>query len=218
MPNVFTGRANFIARLSIVVVILGLTLVGGFAYGYIRSAFYTGVGVEVSQPVPFSHSHHVQGLGIDCRYCHTTAETSAFAGLPTTQTCMNCHSKVWVDAPMLEPVRESWRTQTPLRWERVHNLPDFVYFAHSIHLAKGIGCASCHGRVDEMRLMRKEASLFMQWCLDCHRNPAPHLRPTEALFSMDWQPPDDGGALAGALLDHHQIQQAAITDCSTCYR
>lgn len=218
MSNVFTPRANFIARASIVVILLGLTAVSSFVLGFARSSFSTGVGVEVSQPVPFSHQHHVAGLGIDCRYCHTTVEESAFAGIPATQTCMNCHSKLWTDAPMLEPIRESWRTGAPVCWQRVHDLPDFVYFDHSVHLAKGIGCTTCHGRVDQMPLVRKDATLFMSWCLDCHRDPWPHVRPRDELFSMEWQPLEDDLVQRDARSAQHDIRTQALADCSICHR
>ena len=218
MSSVFTPRANLIARVSLVGAVLALIGASAFLLGFVRSSFYTGVGVEMPQPVPFSHQHHVAGLGIDCRYCHATGEDSAFAGMPTTQTCMNCHAELWTDAPLLQPIRESWRSGTPVRWRRVHDLPDFAYFDHSIHLAKGIGCASCHGRVDEMALMRKDQTLFMSWCLDCHRNPKPHVRPREELFDMEWRPSPEDEAERDRLYERYQIQTAAILDCSTCHR
>ena len=131
------------------------------------------------QPIPFSHAHHVGGLGIDCRYCHTSVETSSFAGIPPTKTCMNCHSQIWSTSPTLEPVRESFRTGVSIQWTRVNDLPDYVYFNHSIHVNKGIGCESCHGRVDRMPLTWQENSLQMDWCLDCHRDPGKHIRPRD---------------------------------------
>ena len=141
--------------------------------------------------MPFSHEHHVRGLGIDCRYCHTSVEKSSFAGIPPTETCMTCHSQIWTDSPMLEPVRTSLRTNTPIRWNRVHDLPDYVYFNHGIHVQKGVGCVSCHGRVDQMPLTWKAEPMTMEWCLSCHRNPEKHLRPREEVFNMDWVPPED---------------------------
>src|SRR5690242_2634091 len=134
-----------------------------------RSPYVTYAGVAKPQPVPFSHQHHVTGLGIDCRYCHTSVETSSFAGIPPTSTCMNCHSQIWTNAAMLEPVRASYRTGQPLQWNRVHRLPDYVHFNHSIHVAKGIGCASCHGRIDKMNLVYQASPLTMEWCISCHR-------------------------------------------------
>jgi hypothetical protein len=179
----------------------------GVAY---RSPYYTDVGEPVRQPVPFSHEHHVGGLGIDCRYCHTTVERSASAGMPATQTCMRCHSQIWTQASMLAPVRESYRTGRPLRWTRVNDLPDFVYFNHSIHLASGVACVTCHGRVDRMPLMSKAHSLHMRWCVECHRNPARYQRSPADVFKMDEAVPV--AAHPRRLLDRN------ITDCTTCHR
>ncbi len=162
-----------------------------------RSSYMTEVGVVRDQPVPFSHEHHVAGLGIDCRYCHTSVEKSASAGMPSTATCMNCHAHIWKQSPLLEPVRASYRTGESLEWTRVHDLPDFVYFNHSVHVAAGVGCASCHGRVDKMPLMWREHSLHMDWCLECHRNPEPHRRPRDEVFNLAWEPPTLGGASHG---------------------
>ncbi len=217
MWSVFTPRANFVAHASLALSAMAVLVATGSALSFVRSSFRTGVGVEVSQPVPFSHQHHVAGLGIDCRYCHATVEASAFAGMPTTQTCMNCHARIWTDAPVLEPIRRSWSTGEPVRWNRVHDLPDFAYFDHSIHLARGVGCSTCHGRIDQMSLARKESTLFMSWCLDCHRNPEPHLRPSGELFNMAWKPsraegPHDPNA------EPDDIATAALTDCSICHR
>jgi hypothetical protein len=171
------------------------------------------------QPVPFSHTHHVAGIGIDCRYCHSSVEESSSAGIPPTATCMNCHKQIWADAPMLEPVRRSFETGEPLSWTRVHDLPDYVYFDHSIHVAKGIGCVSCHGRVDRMSLMFKEEHLRMDWCLDCHRHPEQHVRPRDEVVNLTWQPPRDGGESARQLVEEHEIADARhITNCSTCHR
>ena len=163
-----------------------------------RSNYVTEVGVVRDQPVPFSHEHHVAGLGLDCRYCHTSVETSASAGMPSTATCMNCHARIWNQSPLLEPVRASYRTGESLEWTRVHDLPDFVYFNHSVHVAAGVGCASCHGRVDKMPLMWREHSLHMDWCLACHRNPEPHRRPREEVFNLAWKPPTNESAASGS--------------------
>ena len=140
-----------------------------------------------TQPVPFSHQHHVGDLGIDCRYCHTAVEKSSYAGMPPTETCMNCHSQIWVGSDMLAPVRESYRTDQSLHWQRIYNLPGFVYFDHSIHIHKGIGCTTCHGRIDEMPITFQMPSLLMEWCLDCHRHPEPNLRPPGEIFNVKWQ-------------------------------
>jgi hypothetical protein len=149
----------------------------------------TRQGQRPDQPVPFSHKHHVQGLGLQCQYCHTTVEKSSYAGIPPTKTCMNCHAQIWTNAQLLEPVRASWATNQSLVWTKVHDLPDFVYFSHEIHVNKGLGCASCHGRVDQMPLMYEQNTLQMEWCLDCHRNPAKNIRPTGQIYNMAWEKP-----------------------------
>src|SRR3954452_3653344 len=176
MAQVFRPRANTIARASIAGVVIGVSVLGLVAAGVDRSPYITNQGVVKDQPVPFSHEHHVSGLGIDCRYCHTSVEVSGFAGIPSTKICMTCHSQIWTNAPVLEPVRQSWSSSAPIHWTRVHNLPDYVYFNHSVHVAKGIGCASCHGQVDQMPLMYQAASLQMEWCLGCHREPEKFIR------------------------------------------
>ncbi len=181
--------------------------------------FISEVEVARQQPVPFSHKHHVGDDGIDCRYCHTAVESSAFAGLPATQICMNCHSQIWLGSPLLEPVRQSMATSMPILWTRVYDLPDFVYFDHSIHLAKGVGCSTCHGRVDEMPLTRATNPMIMAFCLDCHRNPQRYLRPQGEIFSMDWQPGKDQDALGRRLAEQYRIKDSrALTSCSTCHR
>jgi hypothetical protein len=154
-----------------------------------RSPWVTRQGQRPDQPVPFSHKHHVEGLGLQCQYCHTSVEKSAYAGIPPTKTCINCHSQIWTNAQLLEPVRQSWATGESIQWIRVHDLPDYVYFNHEIHVNKGIGCASCHGRVDEMPLMYQQNTLQMEWCLNCHRNPTNNLRPTSEIYNMAWAGP-----------------------------
>jgi Cytochrome c7 and related cytochrome c len=216
MPQIFYPSTNTLSRVSIAAVVLSLAAFAMVGAGIQRSPYFTDVGVPREQPVPFSHAHHVAGLGIDCRYCHTTVETSSFAGIPPTETCMSCHRQIWSDSPMLEPVRESYRSGRPLEWTRVHDLADFVYFDHSIHVAKGIGCASCHGRVDTMPLTWRVATLHMDWCLDCHRNPGPHLRPVSRVFDMTWEPPPDHAAHAGDLVRERGIEKR--TDCGACHR
>ncbi len=215
MAQIFHRSFNTLSQVSIFGALLILLAVGWAWAKFVRSDYMTGVSVFRDQPVPFSHQHHVGGLGIDCRYCHATVETSAFAGMPSTRTCMNCHNQIWVDSPMLEPVRASLRTGKPIVWNRVHDLPEFVYFNHSIHVNKGVGCVSCHGRVDQMPLTRQTESLYMEWCLDCHRHPEQHVRPRSKVFDMTWQPKDqvtDGLKLLSA----YKIERR--TDCSTCHR
>ncbi len=218
MAQIFHRSFNTISKVSIfsaVFVIVGI----GWAYNrFIRSDYVTGKDVAHEQPVPFSHQHHVGGLGIDCRYCHTSVEKSAFAGMPSTQTCMNCHSQIWVNSPMLKLVRDSYQKGKSLEWNRVHNLADFVYFNHSIHVKKGVGCASCHGPVDHMPLMRQHATLQMDWCLQCHRNPEKYLRPQKYLFKMDWQPPADQTSEGKKLMKKYNIHTKGLTDCSICHR
>src|SRR5215475_6352098 len=191
MAQFFHKSANNIARISMVaVVVLG----GAAFYAYTqiaRSSYLTGRYLEIQQPVQFSHKHHVGDDGIDCRYFHATVETTATASIPPTQTCMNCHSQLWSDSPYLEPVRASFRDNKPIEWQRVHDLPEFVYFNHSIHVSKGVGCSTCHGRVDEMPLVFQANTLLMEWCLDCHRNTEMALRPKEKVFDMTWQPGPD---------------------------
>jgi hypothetical protein len=179
----------------------------------------TDAGVFRQQPVPFSHEHHVRGLGIDCRYCHTSVEDSSFAGGPPTKTCMTCHAKLWTSAAILQPVRDSWAMNTPIHWQRVNVLPDFVYFNHSIHVAKGIGCTTCHGRVDEMPLTFQAASLQMEWCLTCHREPERFLRPRSEIFTMDWKPPPDQEKLGAELAKRYNILPSQLMqNCSLCHR
>ncbi|MDX1384944.1 MAG: cytochrome c3 family protein [Thermoanaerobaculia bacterium] len=215
MAQVFHRSTNVISRLSIFgAVFVAAGLVGLFML-LDRSSYNTKQGLVIHQPVPFSHAHHVGGLGIDCRYCHSSVEKSANAGIPPTATCMNCHKQIWSDAPLLEPVRESYRSRRPIEWVKVHDLPDYAYFDHSVHLANGIGCASCHGRVDQMPLMYQHATLQMEWCLDCHRNPEAHVRPREHLYDMAWEA-DDRERLGPELVAHYGIRENV--DCSTCHR
>lgn len=183
-----------------------------------RSSWATLVDFARQQPVPFSHEHHVGGLGLDCRYCHTGVEVSSFAGIPATEVCMTCHSQIWTNAEVLAPVRESYATGTPLRWNRVNDLADYVYFNHSIHVNNGVPCVECHGRVDRMPLTAKGASLHMQWCLDCHREPGPHLRPRDAVTAMTWTPDTDRDVLAAYLMKANDIHPKKLTDCYVCHR
>jgi hypothetical protein len=216
VAQIFHRSFNVLSKLSIFGGVFFVAVLGLAWAKFVRSDYVTGLGVVRDQPVPFSHQHHVGGLGIDCRYCHGTVETAAFAGMPTTKVCMNCHAQIWADSPMLESVRESYRTGQSLAWNRVHRLPDFVYFDHSIHVKKGVGCATCHGRVDEMPLTRQAASLYMEWCLDCHRRPERFVRPRELVFDMDWGEPPDQMQTGLELVKAYKIQRH--TDCSTCHR
>jgi hypothetical protein len=230
--QIFHRSANVISRASIYAGIFTLAFALWACVQWQRSPYVTYAGVVRPQPVPFSHQHHVGGLGIDCRYCHTSVETSGFAGIPPTKTCMNCHSEIWTSAPLLEPVRESLRSGRSLEWNRVNDLPDFVYFDHSIHINKGVGCNTCHGPVDRMPLMFNYASLQMEWCIQCHRGPEKNLRPREQVFNMRYQQPtsdlpvvDDGHAytdqmsLGKHLAEKYHLRSVLdITSCNTCHR
>jgi len=189
MAQIFDRSSNALARASLVLTGLIVIALGVTLDQLQRSPWVTRQGQRPDQPVPFSHKHHVQGLGIQCQYCHVTVEKSSYAGIPPTKTCMNCHAQIWTNAQLLEPVRQSWMTGQSLPWTKVHDLPDYVYFSHEIHVSKGLGCASCHGRVDQMPLMYAENTLQMEWCLDCHRNPAKNLRPASEIYNMAWEKP-----------------------------
>ncbi len=189
MAQVFDRSSNALARASLVLTGLIVIALGVALNSLQRSPWVTRQGQRPDQPVPFSHKHHVEGLGLQCQYCHTSVEKSSYAGIPPTKTCMNCHSQIWTNAQLLEPVRQSWATGSSLQWIKVHDLPDYVYFNHEIHVNKGIGCSSCHGRVDQMPLMYAENTLQMEWCLNCHRNPGVNLRPTSEIYNMAWTGP-----------------------------
>jgi len=216
MPQIFHRSTNTYSRVSIFGAVFFLGFLLWLFGAWSRSSWATQAGVAREQPVPFSHQHHVGVLGIDCRYCHTSVEHSSNAGLPPTKTCMNCHSQIWNTSPTLEPVRESFRSDRSIAWTRVHDLPDFAYFDHSIHVNKGVGCETCHGRVDKMPLTWQKASLQMEWCLDCHRHPEQYVRPREAVFQMGYEPPVDQETLGRQLVKEYKIQ--SLTSCSTCHR
>ena len=222
MPQIFHHSTNTLAKLSIFGAIFILLAAMWVLAEINRSSYNTGQYIERQQPVQFSHKHHTGDDGIDCRYCHTSVETSNSAGMPSTQTCMNCHSQIWSDSPYLEPVRESYKTGVPIEWTRVHDLPDYVYFNHSIHVAKGVGCASCHGQVDEMPLMYQASSLQMEWCLQCHREPEKFIRPKDKIFDMKWRLQNKSEQeLAEAVRwkqDYRIPDSQTLTSCSTCHR
>ncbi len=216
MAQIFHRSTNTISRVSIFGAVF---LIGGLLWltaQVHRSSWNTDAYVAREQPIQFSHERHVGGNGIDCRYCHTSVEKSRFAGIPPTKTCMNCHSEVFANAPFLQPVRASFESGEPLEWNRVHDLPDFVFFDHSIHVSKGVGCTTCHGPVDRMPLMWQEKSLQMEWCLDCHRNPEQYVRPRSAVFDVTYQPPPDQLELGRRLVAEYEIQK--LTSCSTCHQ
>ncbi len=216
MSQIFHPSANTVAKVSVfgaVFIVAGLAWVGGALY---RSSYITRVGSPRNQPVPFSHKHHVSDVGLDCRYCHTAVENSSFAGIPPTKTCMNCHSMLFTDSPMLEPVRHSFQTGQPLVWNRVNYVPQFVFFNHSIHISKGIGCTTCHGPVGQMPLTWQGQSLHMRWCLDCHTAPEKFVRPKDQVFNPDWQPPANQLEVGTKLVQEYHIKK--LTDCCTCHR
>ncbi len=216
MPQIFGPRADqvfrFVLRGALVAALVGPAA----AIVALRSDWVRGTERAVEQPVQFSHRHHVGEDGIDCRYCHADVERSDFAGIPATEVCMTCHSQLFVDAPMLAPVRESLATGVPIPWRRVHDLPDYVYFSHRAHVNNGVGCTTCHGEIDRMALTRQVAPLSMQWCLDCHRDPGPNLRRPDEIFSTAWEPAtsDDDAELA----ELYQIHAGRMTGCYVCHR
>lgn len=216
MAQIFDRSSNALARMSLVlsgliVIALGVTL-----DQLQRSPWVTRQGQRPDQPVPFSHKHHVQGLGLQCQYCHTSVEQSSYAGIPPTRTCMNCHAQIWTNAQLLQPVRDSWYTGESIPWIKVHDLPDYVYFNHSIHVNKGIGCETCHGQVDQMPLMYAQNTLQMEWCLNCHRDPAKNLRPTSQIYNMDWrQPSTDHPVWCAAAPNRPGVPTAQSVSCTT---
>src|SRR6478736_5078613 len=243
MPQIFHPAMNHVAKATIFGAVFIIAAAGWIGSTVDHSPYSTEAGVVREQPVPFSHEHHVNGLGIDCRYCHTSVEKSSFAGIPPTKTCMTCHSQIWTNAAMLEPVRASFREDRPLAWTRVHDLPDFVFFNHSIHVTKGVGCNVCHGPVDTMPFMYQQATLQMSWCLDCHRDPGKNLRPRDQVFNMRYRPPSDispvevdnksftdQASLGDYLIKKYRVRVGKlkttdgqtsvgdITSCSTCHR
>ncbi|QEL15362.1 cytochrome c3 family protein [Limnoglobus roseus] len=236
MPQVFPKRMNPISRIMLLSIPLIASTTGVALAAFFRSDYTTGRNEIVDQPIPFSHLHHVSELGIDCRYCHTSVESSAYAGVPPTKTCMNCHQQVWNGADILEPLRKSYQTETPIAWTKVHNTPNYTYFNHSIHVGKGVGCVSCHERIDQMPLVRQSKTLLMEWCLDCHRHPEKNLRPKSEVFNLAWRPDDgtvdvDGRAygpthgtgtqseLGRELKEKYLVRdEKTLTNCSICHR
>src|SRR5215203_3179235 len=216
MSQIFNRHSNIYSRLSILAVVGFVAALGGAVALINVSGYNTNQDEYVDQPIQFSHAHHVGGEGFDCRYCHTSVEESAFANIPPTKTCMNCHSQIWANAPILEPVRASFRDNKPLHWNRVHDLPDFVYFNHSIHVKKGMGCETCHGRVDQMPLMLQQNSLQMEWCINCHRNPENYVRPRSEITTMGYRPPVPQSVIGPQLVKEYGIN--SLTSCSTCHR
>jgi hypothetical protein len=216
MAQIFHRSTNTIARVSIYGAVILIALLG-YAINLVNNTSYvTEVHNARPQPVPFSHKHHAGELGLDCRYCHSSVEVSSSAGMPPTQTCMTCHSQIWTNAAILEPVRASYRDSTPISWTRVNAVPDFVYFNHSIHIAKGVGCTTCHGPIAEMNITWRNESLYMRWCLECHNAPQNYLRPRSEVFNPFYQPPKDQAALGERLMKEYKVQ--SLVNCTTCHR
>jgi hypothetical protein len=219
MSQVFPKSANAWSRASLITLLFGLAGLGWLILTLQRSDFVTSANNFIEQPVQFSHQHHVGGIGIDCRYCHTSVEVSPSAGIPPTKTCINCHSQIWSTSPYLEPVRASFRDDRPLQWIRVHDLPDFVYFNHSIHVRKGVGCETCHGRVDRMPLMAQVSTLQMEWCVNCHRDPSRFVRPRDQITAMGYVPAVSQNVLGPQLVKEYNIAGPQhMTSCSVCHR
>jgi hypothetical protein len=218
MSQIFHPSMNIIARASLLAIVLLLTGLAGLVYFFVKSPYMTEVGLPKEQPVSFSHKQHVGQLGLDCRYCHTSVEETAFAGIPPTETCMGCHAQVSTEASTLTAVRESYENSQPLEWIRVNHLADFVYFNHSIHVQKGIGCETCHGRVDQMQIISKAETLQMDWCLACHRAPERFVRPHDEVFTMGWEASSDQTLLGEQLVADYGIKIDQLADCSICHR
>ena len=218
MAQIFPRSADMWLRLTLLILFGGLVLLFVALAVLDRSDYNTGKGWVVRQPVPFSHEHHAGALKIDCRYCHDSVEVSAVAGLPPTDTCMSCHSQIWTGAEMLAPVRQSLVEGKPLRWNRVAELPDYVYFQHNVHVNAGVGCETCHGQVDTMPLMYRAETFTMSWCLDCHQDPAPRLRPRAAVTTMGWKTEHDRRALGERMIEEHHVDTANLTHCYICPR
>jgi hypothetical protein len=216
MSQIFHHSTNTLSKVSIFGAVFIVAGIVWLTLEVNRSSYVTRAHEARSQPVPFSHAHHVGGLGVECRYCHTSVDKSAFAGIPPTKTCMNCHSQIWAQSPTLEPVRASLRNDTSIEWVKVHDLPDFAYFNHSAHVNKGVGCSTCHGRVDQMPLVSQEKSLQMEWCLECHRTPERFLRPKSEVYNIAYEPPANQLELGRTLVKDYNVKPQVT--CTTCHR
>jgi hypothetical protein len=217
MPNYFPPNSNAFAKWLIWGGILFIALLATSLTVFART-FNNKVRVPVAQPVAFSHALHNGQMGIDCRYCHSSVEVAASANVPSTEVCMSCHSQIRVGSPQLANVQQSWDTNTPIAWNRVHDLADFVYFNHSAHINKGMGCTECHGQMNRMEAVWKNESLTMGWCLECHRNPAAFVRPREEVFNMEYRHPENQAELGAMLVNEYNINTEKLPQCSTCHR
>lgn len=226
MPQTFSRTSNTIVKLSFIGGAFGIGSLFLFGSTISRSPYNTKATMALDQPVPFSHKHHAKELGIDCRYCHTSVESSSYAGVPPTETCMSCHSQIWTNSPLLQPVRDSFANQQPIKfpatgqvgWNKLNSLPDFVFFNHSIHVNKGVSCFTCHGEVTEMQLTQKAKPFFMAWCLDCHRQPEKYIRPKEEVVNPDYEPKGPQLEVGAKLVKEYGIKKDQLTNCSICHR
>lgn len=219
MGQIFPRNANLLARLSIFATLLLVAELALITAVFFRSNAYRQINVAIEQPVPFSHQLHSGTLGVDCRYCHVSVDTSSFANIPATETCMTCHSQIKTGSARLAPVRESYATGEPILWEKVNRVPDFVYFNHSIHVNKGVGCSECHGQVNQMAVVWQPQAFFMGYCLNCHRNPENYVRPRDEVFNMDYVHPANQAELGRQLVADYGIMPATqLTNCWTCHR
>jgi hypothetical protein len=218
MSQIFNRSSHLIFRGVPIIIFLGIILTAGLAMVMPRSSWETQVGDIQNQEIPFSHKHHVGGLGLDCRFCHSSVDRSANAGMPSTHTCLTCHSQIWKKASLLKPLHDSAEQNSPLEWNRVYRLPHYVYFNHSIHVTKGIGCVTCHGQVDQMPMMVKTKAFFMRQCLECHTHPEKYLRPLNEIYNLNWPRPEDQIAQGQALLLQNHIPKYRLRDCNTCHR
>jgi len=216
MASLFRPKHNTLAKLSLLIVAGGAAGGIGGLFFYVRSPIARGMQDPIEQPIQFDHRHHTRDEGIDCRFCHSTVDRSPHAGIPSTQLCLNCHSQIWNQSPLLDPVRRSFIEGTPIVWKKVNDVPDFVYFNHSIHVNKGVGCVSCHGRIDKMAAVEKAEPLNMRWCLDCHRAPEKNLRPVEEVTNMAWAPEGDPVEAGKQYAELNQVHTR--TSCTTCHR
>ncbi|MBV9289554.1 MAG: cytochrome c3 family protein [Hyphomicrobiales bacterium] len=218
MAQLFSPYADTAVRVALFALAASPAILIGGGYAITRSPYITGQFLFHTQPVLFSHEHHVGFDGLDCRYCHFGVETSRWAGIPPTEVCMTCHSQLFTDAPVLATERHSLVSGEPIRWTRVRSLPDYVYFDHAIHIAKGVGCTTCHGQVDQMPLTLQAEPMTMAWCINCHKNPAPYLRKPEDVFADSWSPPPDQHEEGRKLMAHYEIDTTHLIDCSVCHR
>lgn len=218
MAQVFPRQANTVVTLSFAGLALALVLAFGAWWWFTRSDYVRWVGEEITQPVPFQHALHVGGLKMQCQYCHNGVGESAYANVPATETCMSCHSQVRTDSAKLAPIRNSWTENTSMQWEKVHKFPEYVYFNHSVHVSKGVGCSSCHGNIGAMNVVYKAEPMYMQWCLNCHRNPEQFVRPKDQIYNTAYEYPENQAELGARLVQEYGIKKDNLTNCSICHR